>query len=118
MIEALTKCQVSLTGSCLRALRAETPCALGDGECAHGGRPLPRTRIEIDLNARISATLTPAWRKDADGPVETGDHVIVFEPESAVCAPAEIVDVKPGGLLHLSVDWSQLTNDPTPKGTP
>lgn len=75
------------------------------------------TRIEIDLNARISATLTPAWQEHADGRVEAGDHVIVFESEDAVCAPARVVAVKPGGLIHLAVDWSQLNDDPTVKGT-
>lgn len=67
-------------------------------------------RIEIDLNVRVRGGLTYAGFEDASGAVAAGDHVRVYERESGLEGPGEVVEVDAATkLIYLRVEWSELS---------
>jgi predicted RNA-binding protein len=48
------------------------------------------TRVEIDLNVRARGNWTFSGLEDADGPVEVGDIVEVYEAESGLVGPGRV----------------------------
>jgi hypothetical protein len=67
------------------------------------------TRVEIDLNVRVRGNWTFSGLEDADGPVEVGDIVEVYEVESGLVGPGRVEEVDEAShLIYLSVDWDAL----------
>lgn len=67
------------------------------------------TRVEIDLNVRVRGNWTFTGLEDADGPVEVGDIVQVFEPESGLEGHGRVEEVDEARqLIYLSVDWASV----------
>lgn len=67
------------------------------------------TRVEIDLNVRVRGNWTYTGLEDADGPVEVGDIVQVFEPESGLEGHGRVEEVDEARqLIYLSVDWASV----------
>lgn len=67
------------------------------------------TRVEIDLNVRARGDWTFSGLEDADGPVEVGDVVEVYETESGLAGLGRVEEVDMvSRLVYLSVDWSAL----------
>lgn len=66
-------------------------------------------RIEIDLNVRVHGNLTRAGLDDADGPLERGQDVTVYESESGLAGPGRVAQIDlVTGLVCLTVDWARL----------
>lgn len=70
----------------------------------------PAVWVRIDLNARSRDGYVRARLSRASGPVVTGDeHVIVYEPEDGVAAPARVIRVDhERGFAHLDVRWQEM----------
>jgi len=67
------------------------------------------TRIAIDLNVRVRGGLSYAGYEDASGPVAPGDSVRVYERESGLEGPAQVVEIDSSTkLIYLRVEWAQL----------
>lgn len=67
------------------------------------------TRVEIDLNVRMRGDWTFSGLEDANGPVEVGDVVEVYETESGLAGLGRVEEVDMvSRLVYLSVDWSAL----------
>lgn len=71
-------------------------------------------RVAIDLNVRVRGALTYAGLEDASAPVRVGDHVHVYERESGLEGPAEVVEVDDSSrLIYLRVEWAALRGPTT-----
>jgi hypothetical protein len=74
------------------------------------------TRVAIDPNVRVRGNQTYAGFEDVTGPLALGTNVEVYEPETGLAGPAEVVEVDAERrLVYLAVEWAQL-REPTPRG--
>jgi hypothetical protein len=70
-------------------------------------------RIANDPNVRVRGNQTYAGLEDVEGTVALGSCVEVYEPESGLAGPAEVVEVDHDrGLVYLAVDWRKLHEQP------
>lgn len=77
------------------------------------------TRVAIDLNVRVRGNQTYAGFEDVTGVVTPGGYVEVYEPETGVTGPAEVVEVDhEHQLVYLAVDWGKLRKRPPPARQP
>ena len=60
------------------------------------------TRVEIDLNVRVRGNWTFSGLEDADGPVEAGDIVEVYEAESGLVEPGRVEEIETAPTKQLS----------------
>ncbi|HUC21313.1 MAG TPA: hypothetical protein VMA73_01270 [Streptosporangiaceae bacterium] len=67
-------------------------------------------RIAIDPNVRVRGNQTFAGLEDVQGgDVVAGGRVEVYEPESGLTGPGEVIEVdRERGLVYLEVDWGAL----------
>lgn len=70
-----------------------------------------RTRVEIDLNARTEGGFVRGAIRDADGPVASGDKVVVFEPQEGLAALALVIGFYKERFIVLDVDWTSVLED-------
>jgi len=74
-------------------------------------------RIAIDLNVRVRGNQTYAGLEDVQGDIAAGSTVEVYEPESGLAGPAEVVEVDlEKQLVYLAVDWHALRQPSVPAG--
>lgn len=67
----------------------------------------PTAIINPDVRVRRNCTYC-AWEEIYGGFVEKGDEVIVLDPESGTCWPAEVSQIAENGyLVYFKVDWGQ-----------
>jgi hypothetical protein len=66
-------------------------------------------RVGIDLNVRLRGGLTYAGFEDSSAPLAVGEHVRVYERESGLEGPGEVVEVDEATrLVYLKVAWAEL----------
>lgn len=67
-------------------------------------------RIEIDPNIRVQHNWTRTGTEYADGPLESGQEVEVYESESGLTGPGRVEEINHiNGFVILSVDWKRCT---------
>lgn len=73
-------------------------------------------RIAIDPNIRVRGNQTYAGLEDVEGPIVVGGRVEVYERESGLTGPGEVVEVdRERRLVYLTVEWAKLRERPMPK---
>lgn len=69
-------------------------------------------RVPIDPTIRVRGDQTYASLDDVEASLMPGSHVTVYEPESGLTGPAEVVEIDHRRrLVYLAVDWRKM-NEP------
>jgi hypothetical protein len=71
---------------------------------------MPTTRVEIDLNIRARGGMARVGFEDADGPLQPGQTVQVYETETRLTAPGVVNAINPTKrFAWIVVDWKALS---------
>lgn len=67
------------------------------------------TRVEVDLNIRAHGNLARVGFEDANGPLQPGQTVEVYETESGLTGVGTVTQINPTTrLAWLIIDWPGL----------
>lgn len=74
----------------------------------------PATRVEVDLNVRANGGQARVGFEDADGPLQPGQVVEVFESESGLTGVGTVTAINTSTrLAWIAVDWPKLAEPDT-----